>query len=250
MTSERQAREVTSPWWGEHVHRYLRVLDDLGTRHRVLDLACGTGFGTGILASRTERVVVGGDVSFEAVRQCRRSRDHDNASFLMTDGGMLPFPDECFDVVVSFETIEHTTRYKGMLSEFGRILAGGGRAFISTPNFVVNSPSGVIVNPYHTQEFTHEELSDLLGDVFSSVTILGQKYSRYDGAAGLSSTLGRLVERLLYARGVRKLPLSVQDRIMKPLTGTPMYPTPEDFSLVSERSEVLSCKTFVAICER
>ena len=250
MTSERQAAEEDSPWWGEHVHRYLRVLEDLGTRRRVLDLACGTGFGTGILASRTEGVVVGGDVSFEAVRECQRSRDRDNALFLMTDGGMLPFPDACFDMVVSFETIEHTTRYREMLSEFGRILARGGRAFISTPNFVMNSPNGVIMNPYHTQEFTFEELSGILGEVFASVTIFGQRYVRYDGATGLTAAVGRLFERLFYARGVRKLPLSVQDMIMKPLTGTPMYPTADDFSLVRDKSDVLRCKTFVAICER
>ena len=250
MASERQAPEVESPWWGEHVHRYLRARQDLGRRHRVLDLACGTGFGTGILASRTERVVVGGDVSFEAVRQCQRSRNLKNASFLAADGGMLPFPDGCFDMVVSFETIEHTTRYGGMLSEFGRILVKGVRAFISTPNFVVNSPSGVIMNPFHTQEFTYEELSGILGEVFSSVTIFGQRYTRYDEATGLTTAIGRLCERLLYARGVRKLPLSVQDMIMKPLTGTPMYPTAEDFSLVGDKSEVLRCKTFFAICER
>ena len=250
MTSERQALEAKSPWWGEHLHRYLRVRQDLGRHDRVLDLACGTGFGTGILASRTERAVVGGDVSFQAVRQCHQSRDRENASFLTADGGMLPFPDRCFDMVVSFETIEHTTRYREMLSEFGRILAKGGRAFISTPNFVVNSPSGVIMNPYHTQEFTYEELSGNLGEVFSNVTIFGQRYSRYDGAAGLTTAIARVVERLLYARGVRKLPLSVQDGIMKALTGTPMYPTAEDFSLVSNKPEVLSCKTFVAICER
>lgn len=152
-------------------------------------------------------------------------------------------------MVVSFETIEHTTCYRGLLSEFGRILAEGGRAFISTPNFVVNSASGVITNPYHTQEFTYEELAGILGEVFSSVTIFGQKYARYDGAAGLTAAVGRLCERLLYARGLRKLPLSVQDMIMKSLTGTQMYPTAEDFSLVSDKTEVLRCKTFVAICK-
>ena len=250
MTSERQAPEEASPWWGEHVHRYLSALEDMGSRDRVLDLASGTGFGSGILASRTEGVVVGADVSFEAVRQCQRSRDRDNVSFLTADGGMLPFPDACFDRVVSFETIEHTPRYREMVSEFGRVLAKGGRAFISTPNYVVSSPRGVITNPYHTQEFTYDELSEILQDVFSSVTIFGQRYARYDRVSGLRAAIGRLCERLLYLRGVRKLPLRLQDMIMKSLAGTPMYPTTADFSLESAKPEVLRCTTLFAICER
>ena len=67
-----------------------------------------------------------------------------------------------------------------MVIEFYRTLKNGGIAFISTPNYIINSPTGVIINPFHTQEFTLDELSDLLNNTFDDVKIYGQKYARYN----------------------------------------------------------------------
>ena len=53
MSSERQELNVISPWWGEHIHRYNEVIDQLNGNETILDIACGTGFGSNLLASKT-----------------------------------------------------------------------------------------------------------------------------------------------------------------------------------------------------
>src|SRR5258705_1094653 len=177
MSSERQLLDPEDPWWGEHVHRYKEVLSVVKKEDVILDLACGTGFGSDILAEHTEGEVIGGDIAEEAIEECNKNWKRPQLRFRVLDGTRLTYESNYFDKIVSFETIEHTTEYERMLREFWRVLKPGGIAFISTPNFPINSPSGKVLNPYHTQEFTYDELKGVLGNIFADVTIKGQKYS-------------------------------------------------------------------------
>lgn len=186
MSSERQALEQKSPWWGEHLHRYHEAAKAVLRTDCLLDLACGTGFGTNILAEHTEGMVIGGDVDLSAIEECREHWNRANLEFRVQDGVAIVFEDAFFDKLISFETIEHTARYREMLAEFNRVLKPGGTAFISTPNFPINSPSGVLTNPYHTQEFEYDELLGLLNEAFDRVRILGQQYKRYRYNRGLN----------------------------------------------------------------
>ncbi|MFM9008796.1 MAG: class I SAM-dependent methyltransferase [Bacteroidota bacterium] len=129
MSSERLLHFHASPWWAEHVHRYREVLSVLTGVERVLDLACGTGYGTAVLAERAAEVI-GGDVDVEAIESIDSSfRENPKVRFEVMDGTKLPFSDARFDVVVSFETIEHTRDYEAMLDEFRRVLKPGGLFF-------------------------------------------------------------------------------------------------------------------------
>jgi 2-polyprenyl-3-methyl-5-hydroxy-6-metoxy-1,4-benzoquinol methylase len=249
MSSERQLNNTNNPWWGEHIHRYeeaARLLQ--GKSCTLLDIACGTGFGSNYLASKGH-TVVGGDISEEAIKECVANYQAGNLSYKVLDGLNLPYDNEHFDALISFETIEHTTSYKRMLEEFRRVVKKDGILIISTPNFLVNSPKGVIVNPYHTQEWRYGELRELLTSVFGDVNIQGQKYSRYDTMQGLRYNMGNAMEEVLYMRGVRKLPISFQDSIMKALIGKPMYPTKDDYTLVNDLPSIEKCKTFFAVCK-
>jgi ubiquinone/menaquinone biosynthesis C-methylase UbiE len=247
-SSERQENSSDNPWWGEHVHRYYEALKLVDNNAFVMDIACGTGFGSSLLAEKAASVT-GCDISKEAIEYCNQHFKRKNLKFNIEDGTKLSFSDAAFDIVISFETIEHTTEFHKMLDEFRRVLKSSGRAIISTPNFPVNSPSGIVTNPYHTQEFTYNELKEMLSAHFTEVNIFGQKYARYDYIQGLKGSIGNGVESVLYKRGVRKLPLSVQDAVMKMIIGKPMYPQPDDYKMVSEKEEILLCKTFYAVCK-
>ncbi|NUM50705.1 MAG: class I SAM-dependent methyltransferase [Flavobacteriales bacterium] len=246
MSSERQEINVVSPWWGEHVHRYYEVLKYIKGNEVVLDIACGTGFGSYLLSKATKSEVIGGDLSHEAIGLCNSKWKNSNLYFQNIDGANLSFADNYFDVVVSFETIEHTAEFNKMISEFKRVLKPNGFVFLSTPNFIVNSPTGRVTNPFHTQEWAYEEFVEILHSHFNVFCLYGQKYDRY----GLNKPMGYYVEKLLYKRGLRKIPINIQDGIMK-LFGQPsIYPLHSEFILVNESEEIKKCKTFFAICQK
>jgi ubiquinone/menaquinone biosynthesis C-methylase UbiE len=246
MSSERQLLNTNDPWWGEHVHRYNEVLPVIKKADRILDLACGTGFGSNILAQYTNGIVIGGDIAVDAVKESSQKWQRSNLQFETLDGTKLPYEEGYFDKIISFETIEHTTQYMEMLKEFHRVLKKGGIAFISTPNFFVNSPSGKVTNPYHTQEFTYEELKKILEAVFTEITIKGQKYSRYDN--GKTNSFGKVIEWVFNIIGIRKLPYHIKTGVSKFFTGKPFYPTDTDFTMVTETKQIFACKTFFCIC--
>lgn len=250
MASERQDHNEISPWWGEHVHRYLVALNYVKPNDNLLDLACGNGFGSKLLSEKTTGNVIGGDISEKTIAYCRSTfKNVRNLTFELIDGTNMPFADEHFNLIVSFETIEHTTQYMKMLSEFNRTVVTNGYVIISTPNIVVNSPGGKVLNPYHTQEFNYEQLRAVLEAFFKEVKIYGQQYTRYKEAT-LRNKTGQLLEKLLYLRGVRKLPLPLQNSIMKTIVGKPMYPMPEDYTMTDNTHDLLKCKTFFAVCRK
>jgi len=239
MSSERQELNEISPWWGEHVHRYNEVIKQLKGNENVLDIACGTGFGSNLLASKIDGNIIGGDLSAETIELCKNSWNANNLTFQVMDGTQLKFEDNAFDVVVSFETIEHTTAFNEMITEFKRVTKKGGKLFISTPNKLINSPSGVVTNPYHTQEWYYKEFVELLDAHFEKYQLFGQKYTRYKNGG-----IGEKVENVLYKRGLRKIPITIQDKIMGAFGQPSMYPTDLDYEMVTDSEEILKCKTF------
>ncbi|HEX8515666.1 MAG TPA: methyltransferase domain-containing protein [Bacteroidia bacterium] len=251
MSSERQDHNENTPWWGEHIHRYQVAYPYLKEEDKVLDIACGNGFGSYLLSRKTKGMVTGGDISAETVEICRnRYKGEPNLEFRVIDGTAVNYPNGYFDMVVSFETIEHTTEYIKMLQEFYRTVKQGGTVLISTPNKAVTSPDGIIKNPYHTQEFTLEQLQALLNSVFDDVKISGQQYTRYSKGASFTDRIGQIVERMLYSRGIRKLPLSFQNKLMNAILKKDLYPSPADFGLTDDIEEILKCTTLLAVCKK
>lgn len=249
MSSERQLNDTKNPWWGEHLHRYQEALAILGNKQNfILDIACGSGFGSHYL-SKHGHTVIGGDISEETIADCRKKFEEKNLVFNVLDGAKLCINDNVFDAVISFETIEHTTSYQAMLNEFKRVTKKDGLIIISTPNFIVNSPKGFIENPFHTQEWTYNELMEILNHTFSEVKLYGQEYVRYKQPLQLNYKIAKTIETILYKRGFRKLPLMIQDAIMNCLIKQPMYPMANNYSFTAIESEIKKCKTFFAICK-
>ena len=160
FTGERFLPEVHGPIWYEHWHRYAAVAP-LARGKRVLDAACGEGYGTFLLA-RHAGSAVGVDVSAQAIAHARTRYARPSLDFVAASVTALPLPDASIDLVVSFETIEHLTAQREMLAEFRRVLVPDGVLVISSPNRPVYNEGGGVENHYHVRELDREELQALL----------------------------------------------------------------------------------------
>ena len=135
-------RDDLSDLYYEHVSRYL-LAAPFASGKRVLDLGCGCGYGAAILADRGAADVVGVDASPEAIGYSRERYARPNARFEVMDARALEFPDGAFDLVVSFEVLEHLGDHERFLDEAARVLAAGGGFLVSTPNVEWTDLSGV-----------------------------------------------------------------------------------------------------------
>jgi ubiquinone/menaquinone biosynthesis C-methylase UbiE len=170
---ERFTPEAVREIWYEHMHRYVfaaRFVSGL----RVLDAACGEGYGAAIL-SGAAREVTGVDSSEQAVQHARQRYASDNLEFRSADCTDLPFEDRSFDCIVSFETIEHLKEQERMLREFARVLDTSGFLLISSPDKAVYSDEQGFENPHHVRELYEDEFHALLSGQFPVVRMLGQK---------------------------------------------------------------------------
>ncbi len=133
------------------------------TGARVLDLGCGSGAGTALLASAASRVL-----GIDRVAPDPSSRVG-GASYCRADIAALPLRARRFDAVVSFQVIEHLTDPAPYLRAIGELLRDGGTALLSTPNRRLSDG----VNPYHVREYLCAELRDVLARHFAEVEVLG-----------------------------------------------------------------------------
>ena len=164
FTGERFTPENRGAIWYEHWHRYCLALP-LAHGRRVLDAACGEGYGSALLA-RTAASVVGVDVGAAAIEHACARYAASNVSFVQGSVTALPLPDAGVDLIVSFETLEHLADQQEMLAEFRRVLAADGILLISSPNRPVYNEDGTTENEFHVRELDRSELKALLDPVF------------------------------------------------------------------------------------
>jgi ubiquinone/menaquinone biosynthesis C-methylase UbiE len=175
-TPQRALVHDTSDATGQHVEdlaRY-RFAAQFVAGCRVLDVACGTGYGSSLLSAEGKaRQVIGVDASIEALESATRFRMPGRVEFVLAKAESLPFRDREFDAVVSMETFEHLAHPAGFLRELRRVLRPGGAAVVSTP--LNNSPGRLRPqNRYHMREYSAEEFAGLLQAVFSEMQLCGQ----------------------------------------------------------------------------
>jgi len=161
--------------YDEHIYRYIFAAS-LAENKLVLDVACGTGYGVGYMVDKGAGEVVGVDISMLAVDYAQERLGRNNkASFICADAIRLPFVDNAFDIVVSFETIEHIRQCRKFLAECRRVLKENGLLICSTPNRRIFSPNlAKPINTFHVKEFWPEEFSRLLRRYFADITLYGQ----------------------------------------------------------------------------
>lgn len=158
----------------EHINRY-HFASSLTNNKVVLDVACGMGYGSDYLIKNGAKKVIGLDISEESIIFAKNSYKNSNLTFIEGDAATkLPFEDDYFDVVVSFETIEHIKEYKNFLNECKRVLKTGGVFICSTPNKRYTSEILKKSNPYHIIEFYPEDFQNLINEHFFSTKLYGQ----------------------------------------------------------------------------
>jgi SAM-dependent methyltransferase len=179
----------------EHWHRYCLAFSFVAGK-TVLDIASGEGYGSAYLA-RSAALVYGVDISEEAVQHARTAYVGENLHYLQGGADAIPIPGEhCFDVIVSFETIEHldAPSQQRFAAEIRRLLKPDGVLLISTPNRVTYHPDGSQGNPYHLHEFTKDEFVAFLRQSFDHVRVLSQHVYPISYIWNTEGSLAPLVE--------------------------------------------------------
>lgn len=160
-----------SLWNVDHMIRYAFVSAFVKSK-RVLDISCGTGYGSRYLALQGADQVVGVDVDDRSIQFASKFYQHPSVSFIQSDAHYVQsLEDESFDVIVSFETIEHLKNPRQFLLELRRLLKPGGQLFISCPNDYRVSPG---VSEFHLYKFRFTEFRDLYLSIFNEGVFVGQ----------------------------------------------------------------------------
>jgi SAM-dependent methyltransferase len=210
FTGERFTPECVREIWYEHWHRYAFALPLVRGR-RVLDAACGEGYGSALL-SRVAASVLGVDLDTETIDHARqRYGDRAGLRFQVGDATALDLAPGSVDVVVSFETLEHVEAQDAMLAGFARALADDGLLLVSSPDKHTYSDLSGYRNEFHVRELYREEFEALIARHFPAHRLYGQKLLFQsalwaldeDGGALLAQTServgGDVIDALAYA---------------------------------------------------
>jgi SAM-dependent methyltransferase len=184
LTGERTLPDVPAEnYW---FRRHLAVYEWIAARtagQRVIDMACGEGYGSDLLAT-TAASVVGVDANPEAHEHARRRYQRTNLRFAR--GLVESYPAPCdeapwdeapCDAVVFLQTIEHLQDPGKVLEHFRTI---GKIVYLSTPNVLTLAPKGASRsdNPWHVHEYRAAEFEELCREHFASVEMYGLFHAR------------------------------------------------------------------------
>jgi ubiquinone/menaquinone biosynthesis C-methylase UbiE len=222
---ERMVPEVSGgiTFW-EHVHRYAFACRFVMGK-RVLDIACGEGYGSAALKKAGASQVIGVDISDST---CAHARAKYGIDARLGTAEQVPLPDNSVDMVVSFETIEHVRNPERFLDECLRVLAPGGTLIVSTPNkgvYGMDAPA----NPHHFSEMTEREFSGALRARFRRVKL----YTQHPYSAGWWSlrSLASDVSPWTRVRLLRRVRRSAQFRLAPAIV---REPTPEERGSITD----------------
>lgn len=202
----------------------------------VLDAACGVGYGTALLG-RIARRVLGVDRDANAIAYARSRYGGDGIDFDVQDVTALELPDASFDVVVSFETIEHLAEPERFLEHARRVLRPEGLLFVSTPR--VDETTRSPENPFHRVELSRGDFEELLARYFENVDVFGQHR--------LQTGRHRLVQRL-DVLGLRKRLTFL--RPASKLLGTPPMAEVSTEGIAIDKNRLDRATELVAVCRR
>ena len=177
LTGERTLPDVPAEnyWYRRHLVVY-RWIAERCRGLEVVDMACGEGYGTDVLASRAAHVT-GVDANPEAHEHARLKYSRPGVRFVRD---LVESHAEPCDAVVFLQTIEHVQNPREILEHFRSMLRPGGVAYVSTPNVLTLAPEGAEKsgNPWHVKEYRADEFRDLCESVFGHVELFGLFHAR------------------------------------------------------------------------
>jgi 2-polyprenyl-3-methyl-5-hydroxy-6-metoxy-1,4-benzoquinol methylase len=201
LTGERTLPDVPEEnyWFRRHLAVYEWIAEHVAGLE-VVDMACGEGYGTDVLARRA-RTVTGVDANPEAFEHAKAKYGRPGVTFVRD---LVESYREPCDAVVFLQTIEHVERPEEVLRHFRDMLPPGGTAYVSTPNVLTLAPPGAerSDNPWHIKEYRAEEFRRLCASVFEQVELLGLFHARKLRAHEVALSLGW--DRVHKALGISK----------------------------------------------
>jgi len=169
----------------EHLERY-KLAQSYAKGNSILDIACGSGYASEIFIKSQAYQYLGVDINQESVDYANNRYSSNNISFIKDSICSFKHKNK-FDVITCFETIEHVECYKKALNNLYSALEDDGTLLISSPNRTVTTPQAITLsetpkNPFHTQEFTINELkNEVVNAGFKIEKILGQRQRPFYG---------------------------------------------------------------------
>lgn len=164
-TGERLETFIGNETMLEHLHRYA-ISFELVKGKKVLDIACGEGYGVNLLAQYASHVT-GIDIDNGTIQKAKKKYQKENLTFLAGSALQLPAENHSFDIITCFETLEHLTEHDRLLRELKRVLVPGGILLVSTPDKLNYSDNSHYKNPFHQKELYGQEFKELLHHYFS-----------------------------------------------------------------------------------
>ena len=188
LTGERTLPDVPAEnyWYRRHLVVYEWIAERCGGLD-VVDMACGEGYGSQVLAKRAARVI-GVDANPEAYEHARARYTRPGVSFVRD---LIETFDEPCDALVFLQTIEHVENPEQVLAHLRSLVRPGGRVYVSTPNVLTLAPAGAEKsgNPWHVKEYRAAEFRALCEAAFDRVELFGLFHARklrlHDQALGL-----------------------------------------------------------------
>ncbi len=189
LTGERTLPDVPEEnyWYRRHLVVYEWIAEQVRGL-RVIDMACGEGYGTDVLA-RLAAGAVGVDANPEAHEHARLRYRRRNLRF---ERDLVDTFTEEADAVVFLQTIEHLQDPGAVLAHFRSLVGAGGCVYVSTPNVLTLAPKGAprSGNPWHVHEYRRAEFERLCREHFGTVALYGLFHARKLRAHELALQLG------------------------------------------------------------
>jgi SAM-dependent methyltransferase len=179
LTGERTLPDVPEEnyWFRRHLAVYRWITARCAGR-RVVDMACGEGYGAAVLA-KTATAVIGVDANPEAFDHARLRYRAPNLSF---ERALVEQFDRGapFDAIVFLQTVEHVEQPEVLLERFASLLSPEGVLYVTTPNRLTLAPRGAerSGNPWHVREYAPEEFAEVVRPLFGAVELLGLFHAR------------------------------------------------------------------------
>jgi SAM-dependent methyltransferase len=243
MAIERLTPEDSNEWRSlgiQHLQRY-ELASRFAQGRTVLDLACGNGYGAYTLINLGARSVAAVDLDNAAIDYARRHYSKRNLEYICQDCFKFKPPPSGFEVIVSFETIEHLKEPKNFIRKLRDLILNQGRLLISAPNTLrYKRAARPITNPYHFSEPTYEDFREWVETCF----VIDQEWEQSPVTVGFDRQ-SALVQRSGFVRWGLRL-----ECLLKRITRRPSLAGTETWLREQESQPILFTQIFPLLPER